>query len=209
MDYVRIDKTSFRKFLADHGTNATKLARENKVCSERTFTYAMKNGYISEKIAEKIAKALGVNVGDFTVQEPYPDINKKKAKKEKPFMELSREQFDKMFDKIWSDAESRGRREGYLSGLALSVAMIFNHVTDMASLDDPNILTDFNYAVEQHQKRLRKRERDQLIASLKDDADEKSEEVRLFHSTVERIKEAQESLDKKTIEESMLTTFDI
>lgn len=155
MDYVKIDKTSFRQFLADHGTNATKLARENKVCSERTFNNAMKNGYISEKIAEKIAKALGVNVEDFTEQEPYPVINKKKAKKEKPFMELTRGQFDETFDKLWNEANKDGYDKGYINGLALAMAYIYKHVEDLAvKSNNYDIISNFNYAFEKAKERI-------------------------------------------------------
>ena len=70
-------------------------------------------------------------------------------KKEKPFMELSRDEFDETFDKVWNKANKDGYNEGYISGLAIAMAYIYDHVEDLAvSSGNYDIISNFNYAFE-------------------------------------------------------------
>ncbi len=70
-------------------------------------------------------------------------------KKEKPFMELSRDEFNKTFDKVWDEAHKSGYDKGYISGLALAMAYIYDHVEDLAvSSGNYDIISNFNYAFE-------------------------------------------------------------
>lgn len=75
--------------------------------------------------------------------------------KEKPFMELSREQFDKTFDEVWDEAHKDGYNEGYISGLALAMAYIYCHVEDLAvSSGKYDIISKFNYAFEKAKAKI-------------------------------------------------------
>lgn len=84
------------------------------------------------------------------------------AKKEKPFMELSHEKFAEVFNKTWEKAETSGRREGYLNGLAFSVAVIYNHVSELAALDDSDFASDFEYALQKTREMIHERECNQV-----------------------------------------------
>lgn len=76
-------------------------------------------------------------------------------KKEKPFMELTREQFDEIFDKAWNKARKDGYNEGYISGLALAMAYIYCHVEGLAvSSGNYDIISNFNYAFEKAKKKI-------------------------------------------------------
>lgn len=82
-------------------------------------------------------------------------INEKKAKKEKPFMELTREQFNETFNKVWNEANKDGYDKGYISGLALAAAYIYCHVEDLAvSSGNYDIISKFNYAFEKAKKKI-------------------------------------------------------
>jgi len=70
-------------------------------------------------------------------------------KKEKPFLELSHDEFDETFDKVWNEAHKSGYNEGYISGLAIAMAYIYDHVEDLAvSSGNYDIISNFNYAFE-------------------------------------------------------------
>lgn len=87
------------------------------------------------------------------------------AKKEKPFMELSREQFNELFEKNWDKANKNGYNEGYINGLALTMAYIYEHVEDMAaSSPDHDIVSKFNYAFEKAKKKIAAQKRREAIA---------------------------------------------
>lgn len=84
------------------------------------------------------------------------------VKKKKPFMELSHEEFAEVFNKTWDEAESSGYRKGYLNGLAFSVAVIYNHVSELTTLDDSNFASDFEYALQKTREMIHERECNQV-----------------------------------------------
>lgn len=64
-------------------------------------------------------------------------------------MKLSREEFDETFKKIWTEANKDGYHEGYINGLALAMAYIYDHVECLAaSSGNYDIISNFNYAFE-------------------------------------------------------------
>lgn len=76
-------------------------------------------------------------------------------KKEKPFMELSRDEFDETFDKVWNKANKDGYNEGYISGLAMAMAYIYDHIEDLAvSSGKYDIVSNFNYAFEKAKAKI-------------------------------------------------------
>lgn len=76
-------------------------------------------------------------------------------KKTKPFMELSREQFDETFDKVWNEANKDGYDKGYIKGLALAAAYIYCHVEDLAvKSKNYDIISNFNYAFEKAKEKI-------------------------------------------------------
>lgn len=83
-------------------------------------------------------------------------------RKKEPFMKLSHEKFAEVFNKTWDKAETSGYREGYLNGLAFSVAVIYNHVSELTALNDSNFASDFEYALQKARETIHKSECDQV-----------------------------------------------
>lgn len=76
-------------------------------------------------------------------------------KKEKPFMELTREQFNETFNKVWNKANKDGYDKGYINGLALASAYIYKYVEDLAvKSNNYDIVSSFNYAFEKAKEKI-------------------------------------------------------
>ena len=74
----------------------------------------------------------------------------------KYLMKLTKEEFDQMFDKIHKESYSDGFKDGHLNGLALAVAYIYEHVTDMCANGDFQTLSNFEYEVERMRRKISK-----------------------------------------------------
>ena len=151
---VPINEEAFKEILKSKGISIREFGNSNDLSfCERTLRYALKSGKIRPDYLQEVADKLGVSKEELSVQNPA--INKKKAKKEKPFMELTREQFNETFNKVWNEANKDGYDKGYINGLALASAYIYKHVEDLAvKSNNYDIVSSFNYAFEKAKEKI-------------------------------------------------------
>ena len=72
----------------------------------------------------------------------------------KYLMKLTKEEFDQMFDKIHHEAYADGFKDGHLNGLALAMAYIYEHVTDLSVNRDFQTHLNFEHEVERMRRRI-------------------------------------------------------